>query len=232
LENFLKKGVFTMENLEEMIKENDQTNENNSVFNTSFQPQSEDQLIEFAKWLKSREHHSIIKSRWTLGQKINDSGGTVYGEDTAGRIAEEVGYSKSTIIKSRKFARMYSASQVSTLLNGFFSLSWRDIAQNLSVPTDDFLRAYEEADTLGEFRNAVTELRPEGTAQRRPRQPRLTRTELESRNTELQNRVTELESENDELKRRIKELQRQLEAAEADIIDVIKDPEPANELLN
>jgi hypothetical protein len=197
----------------------------------SFQPQNEEQLIGFAKWLKSREHHSIIKARWTLGSKINESGDAVYGEDTAGRIAEEVGYSKSTVNKSRKFARMYSTEQVSIMLNGSFSLSWRDIAQNLSVPTDAFLRIYEEAGTLDEFRNAVTELRPEGTAQRRPRQPRLTRAELESRNTGLQNRVTELESENDELKRRIKELERQLEASEADI-DIIKDMEFADKLPN
>ena len=117
------------------------------------------------------------------------------------------------------------------MLNGSFSLSWRDVAQNLSVSADDFLRIYNESSTLDEFRNAVTQLRPEGTAQRRPRQPRLTRTELESRNTELQNRVTELESENDELKRRIKELERQLEASEADI-DIIKDMELADKLPN
>ena len=86
-----------MENLEKMINENDQTNENNSVFNTSFQPQNEEQLIEFAKWLKSREHHSVIKTRWTLGKKINESGGFVYGENTAGRIAEEVGYAPAAM---------------------------------------------------------------------------------------------------------------------------------------
>ena len=116
-----------MENLEEMIKVNDETQENNGEFNMSFQPQDEEQLIGFAKWLKAREHHSIIKARWTLGLKINESGDAVYGENTAGRIAEEVGYSKSTVNKSRKFAQMYSTEQVSSLLNGSFSLSWRPL---------------------------------------------------------------------------------------------------------
>jgi len=210
---------------------NDETFESGTVFNMSFQPQNEEQLIGFAKWLKSREHHSIIKARWTLGSKINESGDAVYGEDTAGRIAEEVGYSKSTVNKSRKFARMYSTEQVSIMLNGSFSLSWRDVAQNLSVSADDFLRIYDESTTLDEFRNAVTQLSPSRTTQRRSGQPRPTRTQLVVENADLQNRVTELESENDQLKRRIKELERQLEASEADI-DIIKDMELADKLPN
>ena len=65
---------------------NDGTFESGTVFNMSFQPQNEEQLIGFAKWLKSREHHSIIKAKWTLGSKINESGDAVYGEDTAGLL--------------------------------------------------------------------------------------------------------------------------------------------------
>ena len=213
-----------MSNDEIVSDRNDETIESGTRYNMSFQPQNEEQLIEFAKWLKSREHHSIIKARWTLGSKINENEEAVYGEDTAGRIADEAGYSKSTVNKSRKFARMYSPEQVSTLLNGSYSLSWRDIAQNLSVSTADFLLIYDESNTLDGFRNAVTQLRPKGTDQRRPRQPRITRAELESRNTELQTRVTELESENEGLRRRVQELERQLKA-EGAYNDVIWDPE-------
>ena len=128
-------------------------------FNLNFKPETEDQFIEFFKWLKSREHQSVIKLHWTLGKKIEEAGETVYGQNTAGRIAEEVGYSKSTVHKSRRLARDYSAEQVALLLNGQFPISWRDITQNQSVPPEDFIRTYSESSNQDEFRNAVTELK-------------------------------------------------------------------------
>jgi hypothetical protein len=217
------KGAFTMLNIEEMINVNGDTPESAVEFTLNFEPQTEQELIEFANWLISREHQSVIKSRWTLGQKINQSGDTVYGENTAGRISEEVGYSESTIQKSRKFARIYSNSQIDTLLHGPFSLSWRDVAQNLSVPPEDFLRTYNESRNREEFRNAVTEFRRTRTTQSRTqREPRRTRAQLEAENTELRTRISELDTENAELQARIKELEGQLEVAEADIDSVEK----------
>jgi hypothetical protein len=220
-----------MSNNEQLSSGNGGMSESDAVFNMSFQPQTEEQLIAFAKWLKSREQQSVIKSRWTLGQKINQSGDTVYGENTAGRIAEEVGYSESTIQKSRKFARIYSNSQIGTLLHGPFSLSWRDVAQNLSVAPEDFLRTYNESRNREEFRNAVTEFRLTRTTQSRTqREPRRTRAELETENAELRTRISELDTENAELKERIQELERQQEVAEADI-DYNTESESADEML-
>ena len=183
--------------------------------NVNYQPQTEDALIEYGKWLKAREHHSVIKSRWLFGRAIDRSGETVYGENTAGRIAEEVGYSKSTVHKSFKFARKYSNEQLASLLNGPFSLSWRDIAQNLSVDSADFLRTYSESENPEQFRNAVTQLRrTRPTRNQAPRPPRKTRAELETENTELRNRVSDLEAENAALQVRIQEFEGQQETSE------------------
>ena len=220
-----------MSNEEEFKSGNGGTPESAVEFTLNFEPQTEQELIEFANWLISREHQSVIKSRWTLGQKINQSGDTVYGENTAGRIAEEVGYSESTIQKSRKFARIYSNSQIDTLLHGPFSLSWRDVAQNLSVAPEDFLRTYNESRNREQFRNGVTEFRRTRTTQSRiQREPRRTRAQLEAENAELRTRISELDTENAELKERIQELEGQQEVAEADI-DYNTDSESADEML-
>jgi hypothetical protein len=39
-------------------------------FSMNFQPQTEDQLIGLAKWLRSGEQVSLIDSRWVLGDRI------------------------------------------------------------------------------------------------------------------------------------------------------------------
>lgn len=198
-------------------------------FTLNFEPQNEDQLIEYAKWLKSRENQSVIKLRWFLGKKIEQSGETVYGENTAGRIAEEVGYSKSTVQKSLKFARVYSNGQLTSLLDGRFLLSWRDIALNLSISPVDFLRIYHDSEDLEQFRNAVTQLRQ--TRNPSPREPRRTRGELETENTELRNRVSDLETENATLQQRVKELEGQLETSGA-LPDSVEKTESFAEMVN
>jgi len=219
-----------MSNQEEPENGNGGTPASAAEITLNFEPQTEDQLIEYAKWLKTREHQSVIKLRWFLGQKIKESGDSVYGQDTAGRIAEEVGYSKSTVQKSLKFAREYSSEQLASLLNGPFSLSWRDIAQNLSVPAEDFLRTYHDSENLVQFRNAVTQLGP--TRNRSPREPRKTRVELETENVELRNRVSTLETEKAELQARIKELEGQQEVPEEQQRDSVEETEPDEELPN
>jgi len=218
-----------MSNQEAQENGNGGTPESAAEITLNFEPQTEDQLIDFAKWLKTREHQSVVKLRWYLGHKIHGSGDSVYGQDTAGRIAEEVGYSKSTVHKSLKFAKGYSDEQLASLLNGPFSLSWRDIAQNLSVPPENFLRTYHDSEDLEQFRNAVTQLRP--TRNRSTRVPRKTRVELETENTDLRNRVSDLETENAALQQRIKELEGEQETSEA-LPDSDEETEPAEELSN
>jgi hypothetical protein len=217
-----------MTDQETLEKGNGGTPESATEITLNFEPQTEQELIEYAKWLKTREHQSVIKLRWFLGHKIDGSGDSVYGQDTAGRIAEEVGYSKSTVHKSLKFAKGYSNEDLTSLLNGGFSLSWRDVALNLSVSSEDFLRTYHESEDLEQFRNTVTQLRQTRNSSTRP--SRKTRADLETENTELRNRVSELETENNELQARIKEIEGQLETSGA-LPDSVEKTESLKEVV-
>jgi hypothetical protein len=200
--------------------------------NADYQAHTVEELIDCGKRLKAREFKSVIESRWLFGCVINRSGETVYGDNTAGRIAEEVGYSKSTIHKCKQFGEKYDEQQKESLLNGPFLLSWRDVALNLSVSPEDFLRTYRDSEDLEQFRNAVTQLRrTRKTRTQSTREPRKTRAELETENTDLRNRVSDLETENVALQRRIKELEGQQETSEANS-ESIEEPESAEDLPN
>jgi len=135
------------------------TPESAAEFSMDFQPETEDQLIGLAKWLRSGEQVSLINSRWVLGDRINRSNETVYGENTIGKIAAEADYSLSTINKCRRFAEKYSVEQKTSLLSGSFILSWRDIAQNLTIDPVDLIRVYNESSDKDEFRSAVTKFK-------------------------------------------------------------------------
>lgn len=222
-----------MSNQEAQENGNGGTPESATEFNMNFIPETEDELIGLAKWFKSREHQSGIKLHRILGKRINEAGETVYGQNTAGRIASEVGYSKSTVHKSRRFAREYTDEQVALLLNGPFSLSWRDITQNQSVPPEDFVRTYRESRNPEQFRNTVTQFkRTRSRRSQTTREPRKTRTELETENTELRNRVSELEAENSKLQAHIQALNEKLEVPEEQQIDLAELIKPADELPN
>jgi len=197
-----------MSNQEELNRDNGGTPRSAVEFTLNFQPQTEDQLIGFAKWLRAGEQGLIVNSRWVLGDRINQSNETVYGEDTIGKIAAEAGYSKSTIHKSKQFAQMYSCDQKESLLNGSFVLSWRDIALNLTIDPEDLIQAYSESSEQDEFRNAVTQIKQTMSPQsQNPRESHKTRSELEAENTELRNRVSDLEEENTELQAKIQKLE-------------------------
>jgi len=198
--------------------------------NADYQAETVEELIDCGKRLKAREFKSVIESRWLFGRVINRSGETVYGDNTAGRIAEEVGYAKSTIHKCKQFGEKYDEQQKELLLNGPFVLSWRDVALNLSVSPEDFLRTYHNSEDLEQFRNAVTQLRR--TRQRQnpaQREPSKTRAELVTENAELRNRVSTLETEKAELQARIHALERQQEVPVEQQRDTIEENESAED---
>jgi hypothetical protein len=128
-------------------------------FTLNFEPQTEDQLIRWSSWLKCNEENSHIRNRHQLGKAINNVYEKNYGNDDLQKIADASGYSKSTLHKATQFATNFTDERVSELLSGAFPISWRDIAQNLKVNPDDFVKAYSASATIDEFRNAVTELK-------------------------------------------------------------------------
>ena len=222
-----------MSDQEEVNNGNGGTSTGDVEINADYQAQTVEELIACGKRLKAREFKSVIESRWLFGRVINRSGETVYGDNTAGRIAEEVGYAKSTIHKCKQFGEKYDEQQKESLLNGPFVLSWRDVALNLSVSPEDFLQIYRGSENPEQFRNAVTQLRrTRSTRNQPPRPPRKTRAELVTENAELQSRVSTLETEKAELQARIKELERQQEVPVEQQRDSIEETESAEDSPN
>ena len=128
-------------------------------FSKTLKFQTEEGLIGWIKQLKFNENRSILQNRWDLGTVIVRFYDKEYGKDKLQKISDEVGYSKSTLHKACQFARNFTVEHLRTLIEGAVSLSWRDIAQNLRVNPDDFVKTYLKSATANEFRNAVTELK-------------------------------------------------------------------------
>lgn len=120
---------------------------------------TEKELFDWIQKLKSVEEQSILQNRWDLGTVIIRFYNKEYGKDKLQKISDEVGYSKSTLHKACQFARNFTVKHLRTLIEGSVSLSWRDVAQNLKVNPDAFVKAYSDSETVDEFRNAVTELK-------------------------------------------------------------------------
>jgi hypothetical protein len=87
-----------------------------------------------------------------------------YGKDKQQRLANETGFSKSTLYKCRQFAIKYSAEKADELFKGRFPLSWRVVASNLSLEADDFLKYYHEAETPDQLWNALQNSKKSGCA--------------------------------------------------------------------
>jgi len=148
-----------MSNQEAQENGNGSTPESVAEFTLNFEPKTEGQLIVWSSWLKCNEENSHIRNRHQLGKAINNVYEKNYGNDDLQKIADASGYSKSTLHKATQFATNFTDEKVSELLSGAFSISWRDIAQNLKVNPDDFVKAYTASASADEFRNAVTELK-------------------------------------------------------------------------
>jgi hypothetical protein len=123
---------------------------------------TEDEFIDWIKRLKSGEERSILQNRWDLGTVIHRYYDKEYGKDKLQKISDEVGYSKSTLHKACRFARNFTMEHLRTLIEGTVSLSWRDVAQNLSVDPEDFINTYKNSKTIHEFRNTVKKFKLHG----------------------------------------------------------------------
>lgn len=156
---------------------------------------SDDALCNHLRRMKVREASDGITVKWGLGISIRshykmERG---YGRDDLGKIAQKTGWSKSSLQKACQFAEKYSPEQVETLLRGRFSLSWRNISQNLSLEPQAIVNAYSGAQTPKVFRNSVIQLRQPlqgGTPSPRPK----TRKELERDLSERDQKIANLEN--------------------------------------
>ena len=157
---------------------------------------SEDDLCNHLKRMKAQEVGDGIRLKWELGETIRDhyKAERGYGYDQLGVIARKSGWSKSTLQKTCQFAEKYAKEQVETLLQGIFSLAWRDIAQNLCIEPQAFIDAYSRAQTSKDFRNSVIQLRQPLQGGTLPPKPK-TRKKLECELAERDQKIADLENQ-------------------------------------
>ena len=120
---------------------------------------SEEDLIIYLKMIYSTLQRNTIRAYYLIGSAVNNFYVKKYGKSELEKIAESLDTGYGTIQKATEFASMYDEEQVMKLLCGKFVLSWHNVANNLSIPSDQFVKAYIEADTQNEFRNTVTFLK-------------------------------------------------------------------------
>ena len=191
----------------------------NSVETKSFiVPQNENELIERLKYFKAHEDITTVRNYYALGKMIFAFYKKEYGKDKQQKLANETGFSKSTLYKCRQFAIKYPAEKVDELFKGRFPLSWRVVASNLSLEADDFLKHYHEAKTPDELWNALQNSKNAGgaTKAKRPeKEKKIPRTELEEKIRYYEKMIILKDEEIDNLKARNADLLKEINELDA-----------------
>ena len=121
----------------------------------NYEPESEEALIEYATNIHNKVQTFSIGGYWEIGRTINSFYQGKYGTRELERIAEATGIGRDTLNKMCKFAKQYSRDQVEALLSGAFSVTWFQIAQNLSVEPDKLIQVYQETGDPKQFHNDI-----------------------------------------------------------------------------
>jgi hypothetical protein len=120
---------------------------------------SVDALADYIRENHQNGNRTHIKSYWHIGQSVNAYFKKSYGDDEMNTLAEKTGIAKGTLYKACQFADKYSEEHLDQLFDGEWQLSWRMIAQNLTIDPDDFVKAFKESDSKRRFNNAVRKLK-------------------------------------------------------------------------
>lgn len=121
----------------------------------SYEPASEEALIEYATNIHNRVQVYSISGYWEIGRSINAFYKGKYGTHELERIARATGIGRDTLNKMIKFAKEFSRDHVQVLLSGIYPMSWFYIAQNLSVPPDKIIQVYQESEDQKQFHNNI-----------------------------------------------------------------------------
>ena len=99
-----------------------------------------------------------IISYWRIGNSIRSMYKTKVNIGKIEKIADQTGVSVDVLQNAIRFASQYSLRNLEDLLHGPFAISWDDIADNLWVAPNDFIRIYRGSDNRKAFRRSIIEL--------------------------------------------------------------------------
>jgi len=138
------------ENLPDMIQEVpiipqviDHPPDNLEVNANNYQPETEEALIEYVNNQNSKLEMASILVKWEIGRSINSFYKGKYGDHELEKISTSTGMGTNNLRKMCRFARIYTAEQLQSLLKGNYTLTWFDIAQNLAVEPAKMIQTYE-----------------------------------------------------------------------------------------
>jgi len=130
-----------------------------------FEPNTKQDLNDMVSKLWNHSQRTTLVISYLIGTLIKKGREKwTYGEKDMEKLAKSLGIGSSNLYKACKFAEQYSDDQIRQLINGKFVMSWRNIAQNQTVPSDDLLKIYGEAESSGQFCNAVTKFKEEANS--------------------------------------------------------------------
>jgi hypothetical protein len=120
---------------------------------------SETDLIQHAQEIMYKADVTILLSYWEIGRSINSFYKGKYGSKQLQRIADATGVGKDTLAKMCGFAKKYSQEQIQVLLESDIPIPWNRIAQNLSIPADQFIETLQKSETPDQFYNGIINLK-------------------------------------------------------------------------
>jgi hypothetical protein len=175
----------------------------------------EGQLKETVGTLYKACQNGIICNQFWSGKHIS----TFYSDEESknkgiASISKSIGASESTIRKLINFSEKYSEELVQELIKGndHFPISWRHIAQNLSLDPNTLVSKYKSAKTVKDFEKA-TQAAKEGN--RPEAKPQITKKDLKENVAHLQIKVEFLNEEIERRDERIFQLKQELAALNA-----------------
>jgi hypothetical protein len=118
---------------------------------SDYHPESEEALIDYVNSQNSRLEMANILVKWEIGRSINSFYQGKYGDRELDRISKKTGIGTNSLHKMCRFARIYTAEQLQVLLNGNYTLTWLDIAQNLAIEPVSVIHTFELSKGYDDF---------------------------------------------------------------------------------
>ena len=123
-------------------------------------PRTVKELIENIKFDYEVLLSTRIMSLWRIGNGITSMYRSKVNMGKIEKISDQTGISVGALQKTIRFASKYSLRNLEDLLHGpSFPISWEDdIADNLWVDPNDFIRMYRGCDSRKAFHRSIVKL--------------------------------------------------------------------------
>ena len=144
-----------------MIKEVEAGEESKFII-VGKKPKTVKELIDNIKFDYEVLLSTRILSLWRIGNGITSMYKSKVNIGKIEKIADQTGVSVDLLQKAIRFGSQYTLRNLEDLLHGpSFPISWDDIADNLWVASEDFIRIYRGSGNRKGFKHSIVKLEME-----------------------------------------------------------------------